>query len=80
MKRNAMVLALLMLAGCATNAVISDLEQDKVIVQATGNDQAVIDAKAREGCALHGRKPVAVSYRCLDGWCTQKEFLYACQE
>jgi hypothetical protein len=67
------------LTGCATHAVISDLEEDKVKVQANGNDMSVIMAEANGGCSIHGRKPVAISNRCLDGYCINKEFLFACK-
>lgn len=72
-------LAALSLAGCATRAVISDLEEDKVKVQANGNDMNVVNAEARKGCAIHNRSPVQISYRCMDGYCIQKEWLFACK-
>lgn len=75
-----MLVAGCVLAGCQTSAVISDLEEDKVVVQASGNDETVIYAKAREGCQIHGRVPVAISSRCLDGYCIQSEYLFACKE
>jgi hypothetical protein len=68
----------LAVSGCATRAVISDLEEDKVKVQASGNDMTVIRAEAQKGCAVHDRSPVQISYRCLDGYCIQKEYLFAC--
>jgi len=71
--------AAIFLSGCVTKAVISDLESDKVIVQATGNDMAIIMAEARRGCSMHGRVPQEVSYRCLDNYCVQKEYLFACK-
>ena len=67
-----------LLSACVTNAVVSDLEQDKVKVQATGNDMTVIFAEARRGCAMHGRVPKEVSFVCLDDYCIKKEYLYAC--
>ena len=70
----------LMLTGCQTRAVISDLEDDKVIVQAVGGDMAVIDAEARRGCSIHGRRPVQISYTCMDDYCFKKQYLYACKE
>ncbi len=70
-----LVVVVVLLTGCAASAVISDLEEDKVIVQATGNDMSFIDSKAREGCGFHGRYPVPVSFRCVDGYCIQKAYL-----
>ena len=68
----------LILAGCATQAVISDLETDKVKVVASGNDGTVIMAAARKGCAVHKRTPVSISRRCLDNYCINVEYLFAC--
>lgn len=66
--------------GCATNAVISDIATDKVKVVASGNDQNVIMAQAREGCSHYKRIPVAISKRCIDQYCIQSEYLFACKE
>jgi hypothetical protein len=79
--RGAAFLALAMiLAACATNAVISDIATDKVKVVASGNDQAVIMGQARDGCAHYKRTPVAISKRCIDAYCIQSEYLFACKE
>lgn len=80
--RHVLILAALsiVLAGCVTQAVVSDLESDKVKVRATGNDMAVIMAEARRGCAMHGRTPRQVSFVCLDNYCINKEYLFACIE
>lgn len=73
------VLAVCALAACEGSAVISDLETDKVVVQSsTGTDEADILAAARRGCALHGRVPVAISYR--DAGDFLEEHLFACVE
>lgn len=68
----------LFLGSCGTTAVISDLQTDKVVVQATGSDMAVIESEARKGCAIHRRHPVPISKRCLDHFCNQTAYLYAC--
>ena len=70
--------AALCITGCSTTAVISDLQTDKVIVQAKGSDMSVIEAEARKGCAIHRRQPVPISKRCLDHFCSQTAYLYAC--
>ena len=67
-------------SGCATHAVISDLEDDKVVVQASGNDMNVIDAEAQKGCAIHDRTAVAISSTCADYYCTVRHYLYACKD
>lgn len=66
------------LAGCA-NAVISDIGQDKVKVVATGSDMKMIGAEAEKGCAIYDRTPIPISKRCMDGYCTQTEYLFACK-
>lgn len=68
------------LAGCATQAVISDIATDKVKVVASGGDQNIIMEQAREGCSHYKRVPVAISKRCLDQYCIQSEYLFACKE
>jgi hypothetical protein len=65
-------------SGCAS-PVIYDLESDKVMVQATGDDAATRHT-ADEGCTIHGRKAVGpLSQRCLDGYCINKVYLFACK-
>lgn len=79
LRRLVMCATLLMTtAACGTTAVISDLEEDKVKVQADGDDQSVINAEASRGCAVHGRQPQRISYICQNMYCTRKEYLYAC--
>ena len=75
-----MPMVVLLVAGCATRAVISDLEEDKVIVQASGNDMSVIMAEARRGCRIHNRRPVQISYTCMDKYCLGKQYLFACKK
>ena len=80
MKSPSALLLALALSGCATHAVISDLEDDKVIVQADGNDMKVINAEAEKGCAIHGRDAVgSISSTCADYYCTIENHLYACK-
>jgi len=70
-----------MTTGCAP-ALIVDLEDDKVIVQAGSSikDSEVL-AKAREGCSIHGRRPVPVgSMQCLDQYCLTARHLFACKQ
>ena len=70
-----------LVGGCAAPAVIADLETDKVIVQSRlGTSPEDIAAKAREGCALHGRTAVPISKQCLDNYCISANHLFACKE
>ena len=72
----------LLIGGCGgpfqTIAVISDLDEDKVIVTAEGGDMRIIDAEAMRGCAIHDRVAERISSRCLDAYCYTKDYLYAC--
>ena len=52
------------LTGCLvpTPLVIADLETDKVVIQADQSESdAAVLGKAREGCAIHDRTPLALS-------------------
>ncbi len=68
------------LSGCATRAAISDIGEDKVKVIASGNDQSVILAEANRGCSNYNRYAVQMSWRCLDGYCIQEEYLFVCKK
>ena len=53
---------------------------DEVIVNGSGPDMSIIDAKARMGCAAHDKTASAViSSTCVDQNCIRKRYLYACQ-
>lgn len=83
-------IATLLLSGCIPEkAVISDLEEDKVIVQWSGVQgerlTSVIWAEAERGCAIHGKVPVEISSRCAipsayTNLCDTYETLFACQD
>ena len=68
----------LFLTGCTGSAVLTDLTQDKVAVQATYANQTQVRAEANRGCAMYGRRAVPVSDQCLDSTCTSQRFLFAC--
>lgn len=73
-----LLVAMLVLAGCATQAAVVDLETDKAVIRATGNDRAIINRTARNACRVHGKKAKAISYSCLDSYCITVDYLYAC--
>lgn len=73
-------LSLLALAGCETQTAVTDIGQDKVRIGATGDDVAPVNARAVEACGLYKRRPIAQSWRCLDAYCINKEYLFACVE
>ena len=76
----AVMIGIFSLSGCVTTpAVISDLEDDKVIVQAgLGTPDSEVMKMAEDGCALHGRTPATISTKCLDEYCIKKDVLFAC--
>ena len=74
------LISLLLLPGCASRAVIADLESDKAIIQLRGNDFNVADAKAEEACGIHRKRAQQVSHTCVGGgYCYTKNVLYACK-
>jgi hypothetical protein len=70
----------LALAACAPHAAIIDLEDDKVLVEASGDDEALVVEEARRGCAIHGRIAVPLSSWCLDAVCSHAHYLFACRK
>lgn len=72
-------LAAIMLGGCSGEPIVADIGQDKVQVQSNGATMEQINAKAAESCAMYKRVAKSMgSYRCADGYCIQKIYLYAC--
>jgi len=80
--RNLGVLALcLFVFGCANRGVISDISDSSVNVQSNlFTSSAGLQRTAEEGCAIYNKRPVPLSYTCLDGYCTRKRHLFACKE
>lgn len=77
--KSAIAVALLaVLTGCATQASVSDVAQDHVRVQALGDDVGPVNEQGFRACNMFGRRAVAMSTRCLDAYCLQKEYLFAC--
>jgi hypothetical protein len=72
------VLALAGLAACETQTAVTAIGQDHARVTAVGDDIAPVNAQGVQACAMFKRRAVAMSWRCLDGYCLQKEYLFAC--
>lgn len=68
------------LAGCETTTAVGDIAHDKVRIMATGDDVGPVNQRAIEACHLYKRRPIAQSWRCLDAYCINKEYLFACIE
>jgi hypothetical protein len=68
------------LAACAPHAAIVDVEEDKVLIEATGDEDALALREAQRGCAVYGRTAVPLSAWCLDALCSSARYLFACQE
>ena len=74
----AALFAVILLAGCAGQPTVADIGQDKVVIQGNNAPQEQIAAKASESCAMYQRVAKPMSYRCGDGYCIQKLYLFAC--
>jgi len=80
MKRLSIYLVIgVFLAGCSSTAVITQLTENEVVVQAAHANQGQVDAEARRGCAFHGRNAVPISNECLDQLCNERSYLFACE-
>lgn len=75
-----LIAAMMAIVGCAPRTVLVDLEHDKAIVQSQHANNEQIRRTAEEGCNVHNRTAVAISYSCLDNYCIQKRTLFACKE
>ena len=75
----AVVVTVLILAGCKSPAIIADIETDKVIVQQDlFTPMDAVFAEAERGCALHGRRAQPISTRAAPNYV--KLHLFACVE
>ncbi len=80
MRKTGLLPLLILLAGCAAPAVISDINDSSLKVQANAyTPMDEVNAKAREGCQIYNKTPVSISVQCLDGYCTRKAYLFACK-
>jgi len=79
MRHLGLSLASLALAACSGSAVITELDEDSVTVQARFPNPAQVEAEAGRGCAFHGRTAVLVSKQCLDQTCNTQRFVFACR-
>lgn len=81
MRYIAMGIAALTLFGCGpmqTTTNIVSIGQDHVRIQAYGEDATVIQDAADNACGMYKKRPQPAGWRCLDGYCIGKEFLWAC--
>jgi predicted metalloprotease with PDZ domain len=69
----------LALAACSSSAVLTELNEDGVIVEARFPNPTHVQAEASRGCAFHGRTAVSVSKQCLDQTCSTQRFVFACR-
>ena len=71
---------LILLAGCAAPAVVSDINDSALKVQAnTYTPMGEVWVVAREGCKIYNKRPVSISYQCRDQYCIRKQYLFACK-
>ena len=80
MKRIRFFPMLFLLAGCAAPAVISDINDSSLKVQANAYTyMGEVLVKAREGCKIYNKTPVSISHQCQDQYCIRSEYLFACK-
>lgn len=79
MRRLGPFLSSLALAACSSSAVITELNEDRVIIEARFPSPTQVEAEASRGCAFHGRTAVSVSKQCLDQACDTQRFVFACR-
>ena len=80
MKRTIFVPLLVLLAGCAAPAIVSDISDSALKVQANVyTPMGEVLGAAREGCAIYDKTPVSISHTCQDQYCIRKEYLFACK-
>jgi len=69
----------LALAGCATRAVVSDVNDSAVHVQVNGDpNDPVVKQQAESMCQRYGKHAQPVSWRALDGYGINKDVLFTC--
>ena len=75
------MLALFVVTACS-DATITSLEEDRIVVRsAPVTDDSTIAKEAARGCAMHGRVPEATGEYCIDeGICSVKHHVFACVE
>ena len=74
------LLALGALQACTSPAVIADINDSSVHVQSgLGTTPTMIQREAEKGCAIYGKIPVELSYRCMDQNCIRRDTLFACK-
>jgi hypothetical protein len=69
----------LALAACTPSASIVDIEEGKVLVSATGDEDALAAQEAQRGCGVYGRTAVPLSSWCVDAVCSRAHYLFACR-
>jgi hypothetical protein len=72
------LLLFFVLVGCAGEPAVADISQDKVLVHGNGANQSQVLAEAQRGCGMFNRGAVFMSQRCMDQYCIQKAYLFAC--
>lgn len=78
MKRWAIIAALAVLTACAGQPVVGEMSQDRVIIVGNNAGEPAILAEANRGCGMYGRSAHFMSWRCMDQYCVQKAYLFAC--
>jgi hypothetical protein len=73
--------ALMSLTSCAGHPVVTDISQDKVILQGNNAPDNELQSKATESCNMyHKARATFMSQRCGDAYCIQKFYLFSCTD
>lgn len=82
MKKTLVVLAVVVLAGCAAPkhpAIVTQISADSVTIQGgMFTPKPAIEEKAAESCQMYKRKPKYMSTNCKDAYCVSASHLFAC--
>jgi len=78
MKAFIIVGATALLAGCASQPVVTGISDSSVrVLQRMGTPLSDVDAVADRSCRLYGKRAKRLSFSCK-GYCLQRYYLYAC--
>jgi hypothetical protein len=72
------VIAALLIGGCAGQPAVADASEDWVHILTNGAQDMEIQKAADRECAKYHRSARLVSFECGDGYCVQRNVLFAC--
>jgi hypothetical protein len=70
---------LTLLAACGASPTIASVDNDQVRIQANGANLEQARTKAQEACKLQQRTAKLVNFQCVDRYCMQGTYTFACR-